>query len=583
MLIELRVRELGVIEDVGVVLGPGMTALTGETGAGKTLVVEAIELLLGGKADPVLVRPGAAQASVEGRFTAEDPEADDLIVSRVVPAQGRSRAYVGGEMASLAALAETGKALVDLHGQHAHQSLLAPAVQRHALDEAGGIDLAPLARARARSRAVADAVAALGGDARTRARELDLLRFQLDELDAAGLDDPDEDAALLDEEERLGDTAALREAALTVHEALTGDGAVLERLGVAVAALGGRRPLAGLHDRLVALEAELSDAASETRAAAEGFEDDPERLGAVGQRRHLLRELRRKYGETLAEVITYREETRRRVDELASWEDRAAALDAEAEVAATELARAEEDLGRARRDAAPALARAVEEELRTLALPRARFEVTVGDDRAGEDVTWLLAANPGEPPLPLTKVASGGELARTMLAARLVLSGAAGSRRAVAGSASGSAAGSRRAVVPPAAAGAASATAAESAATGSGAAGPARTLVFDEVDAGIGGEAAVAVGRALAALARDHQVLVVTHLPQVAAFADHHLAVSKDVEGERTVSRVRTLDDGERVVELSRMLSGQPQSETARRHAQELLEDARGDRGRLVP
>jgi DNA repair protein RecN (Recombination protein N) len=575
MLIELRVRELGVIEDVGVVLGRGMTALTGETGAGKTLVVEAIELLLGGKADPVLVRPGAAQASVEGRFSAEDPQADDLIVSRVVPAQGRSRAYVGGEMASLAALAETGRALVDLHGQHAHQSLLAPAVQRHALDEAGGIDLAPLAAARSRSRSVAEAVAALGGDARTRARELDLLRFQLDELDAAGLEDPDEDAALLDEEERLGDTAALREAALTVHEALTGDGAVLERLGVAVAALGGRRPLAGLHDRLVALEAELSDAASDTRAAAEGFEDDPERLGAVGQRRHLLRELRRKYGETMAEVIAYREETRRRVDELASWEDRAAALDAEAEVAATELARAEEDLGRARRDAAPALARAVEEELRTLALPRARFEVTVGADRAGEDVTWLLAANPGEPPLPLTKVASGGELARTMLAARLVLSGAAGSRRAAEGAASATATES-----PSAEPGAAEPGAAEPAAS---AAGPARTLVFDEVDAGIGGEAAVAVGRALAALARDHQVLVVTHLPQVAAFADHHLAVSKEVEGERTVSRVRTLDDGERVVELSRMLSGQPQSETARRHAEELLEDARGDRGRLVP
>jgi DNA repair protein RecN (Recombination protein N) len=575
MLIELRVRELGVIEDVGVVLGRGMTALTGETGAGKTLVVEAIELLLGGKADPVLVRPGAAQASVEGRFSAEDPQADDLIVSRVVPAQGRSRAYLGGEMASLAALAETGRALVDLHGQHAHQSLLAPAVQRHALDEAGGIDLAPLAAARSRSRSVAEAVAALGGDARTRARELDLLRFQLDELDAAGLEDPDEDAALLDEEERLGDTAALREAALTVHEALTGDGAVLERLGVAVAALGGRRPLAGLHDRLVALEAELSDAASDTRAAAEGFEDDPERLGAVGQRRHLLRELRRKYGETMAEVIAYREETRRRVDELASWEDRAAALDAEAEVAATELARAEEDLGRARRDAAPALARAVEEELRTLALPRARFEVTVGADRAGEDVTWLLAANPGEPPLPLTKVASGGELARTMLAARLVLSGAAGSRRAAEGAASATATES-----PSAEPGAAEPGAAEPAAS---AAGPARTLVFDEVDAGIGGEAAVAVGRALAALARDHQVLVVTHLPQVAAFADHHLAVSKEVEGERTVSRVRTLDDGERVVELSRMLSGQPQSETARRHAEELLEDARGDRGRLVP
>jgi DNA repair protein RecN (Recombination protein N) len=567
MLIELRVRELGVIEDVGMVLGPGMTALTGETGAGKTLVVEAIELLLGGKADPVLVRPGATQASVEGRFSAEDPQADDLIVSRVVPAQGRSRAYVAGEMASLAALAETGRALVDLHGQHAHQSLLAPAVQRHALDEAGGIDLAPLAAARSRSRAVAEARADLGGDARTRARELDLLRFQLDELDAAGLDDPEEDVALLDEEERLGDAAALREAGLTVHEALTGDGAVLEQLGVAVGALGGRRPLAGLHDRLVALEAELSDAASDARAAAEGFEDDPERLAAVGARRHLLRELRRKYGETVAEVIAYREETRQRVEELASWEDRAAALDAEAEVAATELARAEVDLGRARRDAAPALARAVQEELRTLALPRARFEVVVGEDRAGEDVTWLLAANPGEPPLPLTKVASGGELARTMLAARLVLSGATGSRRAPSGAGPGAVrqgAGGERAAGP-------------------GAGGPARTLVFDEVDAGIGGEAAVAVGRALAALARDHQVLVVTHLPQVAAFADHHLAVSKDLEGERTVSRVRTLDDGERVVELSRMLSGQPQSETARRHAEELLEDARGDRGRLVP
>jgi DNA repair protein RecN (Recombination protein N) len=585
MLIELRVRQLGVIEDVGVVLGPGMTALTGETGAGKTLVVEAIELLLGGKADPVLVRPGAAQASVEGRFSAEDPQADDLIVSRIVPAQGRSRAYVAGEMASLATLAETGNALVDLHGQHAHQSLLAPAVQRHALDEAGGIDLAPLAAARARSRAVADAMAALGGDARTRARELDLLRFQLDELDAAGLDDPDEDAALLDEEERLGDAAALREAALTVHEALTGDGAVLERLGVAVAALGGRRPLAGLHDRLVALEAELSDAASDSRAAAEGFEDDPERLGVVGARRHLLRELRRKYGETVAEVIAYREETRQRVEELASWEDRASALDVEAEVAAKELARAEAELGRARRDAAPALARAVEEELRTLALPRARFEVAVGDDRAGDDVTWLLAANPGEPPLPLTKVASGGELARTMLAARLVLSGATASRRARSAAGGPTASDGTERATPPVVDGTATGAAAADgpAAGGPVAGGPARTLVFDEVDAGIGGEAAVAVGRALSALARDHQVLVVTHLPQVAAFADHHLAVSKDVEGERTVSRVRTLDDGERVVELSRMLSGQPHSETARRHAEELLEDARGDRGRLVP
>jgi DNA repair protein RecN (Recombination protein N) len=205
--------------------------------------------------------------------------------------------------------------------------------------------------------------------------------------------------------------------------------------------------------------------------------------------------------------------------------------------------KAEEKLGAARRAAAPAMGQAVEAELRRLALPRARFEVSVGSDPAGEPVTWMLAANPGEPLLPLTKVASGGELARTMLAARLVLSGATAPT------------------------------------SGSASSVPVRTLVFDEVDAGIGGEAAVAVGRALAALGAEHQVLVVTHLPQVAAFAHRHLAVSKDVVGERTISKVVPLDDADRVVELSRMLSGQPNSETARRHAEELLAEAQRLRG----
>jgi DNA repair protein RecN (Recombination protein N) len=544
VLIELRVRQLGVIEDVGLVLGPGMTVLTGETGAGKTLVVEAIELLLGGRADPVLVRPGADQAVVEGRFAGADEHGDDLIVSRVVPANGRSRAYVGGDMASLAVLADTGRALVDLHGQHAHQSLLSPAVQRAALDEFAGIDLEPLARAKRALKEITDAAASLGGDARARARELDLVRFQLAELDAASLDDPDEDRKLAEEEDRLGDTTALRAASLAVHEALSGDAGILDRLGQAVAEVAGRGPLRPLHDRLVALEAELSDAATDARTLGEGFEDDPERVSVVAARRHQLRELRRKYGEDLGEVIAYRDQLAARVDELESWEDRAAALDRQASAAAAAVAAEEAVLGAARRAAAPRLAQAVEIELRQLALPRARFDVVVGDEVGGDTVTWMLAANPGEPTLPLTKVASGGELARTMLAARLVLSGV----------------------------------------TTSGEARPAspRTLVFDEVDAGIGGQAAVAVGRALAALGTDHQVLVVTHLPQVAAFATHHVAVAKELDGDRTVSKVEVLDDAARVVELTRMLSGQPDSQTGRRHAEELLEDARSVAGRLV-
>jgi DNA repair protein RecN (Recombination protein N) len=566
VLIELRVRQLGVIDDVALYLGPGMTALTGETGAGKTLVVEAIELLLGGRADPMLVRPGAAEATVEGRFAGcgevggvEDD--DEVILARAVPAQGRSRAYVGGQMASLAVLAESGSALVDLHGQHAHQSLLSPGVQRAALDQFGAVDLAPLASARQRLREITEAQAALGGDERSRARELDLVRFQLEELDAAGLDDPDEDKALEEEEERLGDAGALRQATLAAHEALSGDGGILDQLGTTIAELSGRKPVAALHDRLRALEAELSDAASDSRGLAEAFEDDPERLEAVAARRHQLRELRRKYGDRLVDVIAFRDEARERVEELESFEARAAALDTKAAAATVAVGKAEGKLGAARRAAAPAMSRAVEAELRTLALARARFEVAVGADPSGESVTWMLAANPGEPLLPLTKVASGGELARTMLAARLVLSGAASTA-------------ARPLATRPAAA-------ASAATLGGGdqrVSTPARTLVFDEVDAGIGGEAAVAVGRALAALGAEHQVLVVTHLPQVAAFAHHHLAVSKDVVGDRTVSKVVALDDAARVVELSRMLSGQPHSETARRHAEELLADARSGR-----
>ncbi|MDQ1378781.1 MAG: repair protein RecN [Acidimicrobiaceae bacterium] len=555
MLVELRVKDLGVIADLGLVLGPGMIALTGETGAGKTLVVEAIELLLGGRADPVLVRPGAEEAVIEGRFAPSnngpsygDGDGDDLVLARTVPVSGRSRAYVNGRMSPLSALGEAAGALIDLHGQHSHQSLLSPAAQRAGLDAFAGIDLQPVLDARRRLRQAVESLRALGGDAASRAREHDMLSFQVDEVDTAKIVAADEDDHLALEEERLADARAHRDAAAAGDAALSGDGGATDALGAVIARLAGHSPLNAVDERLRAVAIELGDIATDLRSVAESLEDDPVRLAAVRDRRQLLRQLRRKYGETLADVLDYCESARQRLAELDSFDEQAARLEQERDDAARDMADAEVSLGRQRRAGAPQLASAVELHLRSLAMPKARIEVLVGDDPAGEDVTWLLSANPGEPARPLAKVASGGELARTMLAVRLVLGRS--------GSANGTAPGA--------------AVGAQDAADGAAHSGAA-TLVFDEVDAGIGGEAALAVGRALADLARRHQVLVVTHLPQVAAFADQQIAVYKDEIDGRTVATVQRLDDHQRIIELSRMLSGQPDSAAARRHAKELL------------
>jgi DNA repair protein RecN (Recombination protein N) len=553
MLVELHVRDLGVIADLRLLLGPGMTALTGETGAGKTLVVEAIELLVGGRADRVLVRPGADEAFVEGRFvTAAGAE---RVLARAISASAggaRSRAYVDGRMAPVSALAELGAELVDLHGQHAHQSLLSAATQRAALDAFAAADLSRLDAARARVKEIDASLAALGGDERSRAREIDLLRFQLAEIGDAAVDDPAEEDALEAEEERLATAAAARDAAASAHDLLAGDGGAADRVGDALATLGTLPALRPLAERLRAVQAEVADAATELRAAAESIEDDPERLAWVRSRRNQLRELRRKYGESLADVLAFAGEARRRLDELESHGARVAQLEAERGEAVEAEARAAAAVAKVRRKAAPALAAAVEERLRELAMPRARVEVAVDGEPPANDVAILVSANPGEPALPLSKVASGGELARIMLAARLVLSGpvAPGRRSSPAGAGRASPAGG-----PP-------------------------TLVFDEVDAGIGGAAAAAVGKALAAIAAEHQVLVVTHLPQVAAFADAQVAVEKHERDGRTVAAAATLDDDTRVVELSRMLSGQPESATARDHAEELLAAAAREKAR---
>ncbi len=527
LLSELRVRDLGVIDDVTVVLGPGMTALTGETGAGKTLLVEAIALLLGGRSDASLVRHGAAEAVVEGRFagTGVTGEAAEVILARSVGRKGRSRAWIDGRMASIGALAEVASGLVELHGQHLHRALVQPEAQRRALDHYAGVDPAPLRAARARLRGLLEESERLGGDPRQRAREAEILRFQAEEIEVARIEGPAEDEGLEHEEGRLAAAASHRQAAADALAAVSeaeGESA-MDLLASASGALGGREPLAPLEARVRSLMGELADLAGELRTVVETWEDDPARLEEVRARRELLRQLQRKYGPTLADVTAFAGQARARLETITREAERAEALDADVAGAREQLAREEAVVAGERRRAAPSLAADIQATLRRLAMGSASVRVEVAGDGPADEVAILLAANAGEPALALSKVASGGELARTMLAARLALT--------------------------------------ESPAV----------LVFDEVDAGVGGAAAIAVGAALAELAGHAQVLVVTHLAQVAAQADRQVGVVKSEEGGRTRTTVRELDTEGRVVELSRMLSGSPDSASARRHARELL------------
>jgi DNA repair protein RecN (Recombination protein N) len=531
VLTELHIENLGVIEHAVLVLGDGMTALTGETGAGKTMLVEAIELLVGGRADASIVRSGAAEARVDGRLLLHTGDGShELVVTRVVPADGRSRAYVDGRPVTVAHLADITAGVIDLHGQHAHQSLLSVAAQRAALDEFGAVDLAPLRAARARITELDAELATLGGDEKARAREIDLLRFQVAELDSAGISDPDEDARLEREESRLADAVAHRDAGSQALEALRGEGGAAESLSAALHALGHRQPFDELIARLDGLVAELDDVGLELRVVSESIDEDPERLTVLRQRRQLLRDLRRKYGDDLAEVMAFHAEAEQRLRELEQYDRRAAELDGLRRSALAEERGAAQVVGVARRTAAPALAAAVERRLSTLAMANASVAIEVGehaDDHPGDRVTFLLSANPGAPLLPLSRVASGGELARAMLALRLVLVGA-------------------------------------------GTPDGASALVFDEVDAGIGGAAAASVGAALGQLGSHSQVLVVTHLAQVAAAAQRQLVVDKTVRDGSTFATVAVVEGEARVAEIARMLAG-ADSVSARRHARDLL------------
>jgi DNA repair protein RecN (Recombination protein N) len=526
VLTELRVENLGIVEELSLTFGPGMNVITGETGAGKTLIVTAVALLVGGRAEPGVVRDGASEARVEGRFV---HDGEETVLARVIPVDGRSRAYVDGRLATAAQLAEAGRELVDLHGQHSHQSLLSTTEQRRTLDRFAGADAVAEQQAvqvaRDEVRRIDEQLAILGGDPRARAREVDLLRFEISEIEEAGITDVDEDANLADEESLLSEADAHRDALARVHAVL--DGTATEAVGAAVSDVADRRPLAELESSLRAIQAQLADVTVEVRHRFESFVVDPERLDVVRTRRARLRELRRKYGESLADVLAFGRDAAARLAELESHDESVRRLDAERAGAEQAAADHAARLTALRRAAAQPFAAAVDLHLHELAMPDASLVVDIEPvattDEGADAVTFLLAPNAGEPARPLARAASGGELSRTMLAVRVVLSEA-----------------------PP-------------------------TLVFDEVDAGVGGEAGSAVGRALATLGRRHQVFVVTHLAQVAAFADVQIVVEKVTAGDRTVATAAPVEGDARVVELSRMLAGERESATAQSHAAELL------------
>lgn len=563
----MRIQGLGVIDDAVLELAAGLTVITGETGAGKTMVVQGLNLLFGGRADAGRVRPGAARAVVEGRLALAPghpaleraleagAEFDDdvLLVSRTVSADGRSRAHLGGRSVPVGVLGELAETLVAVHGQSDQQRLLQPARQRAALDRfAGEPVLAVRERFRAqwtRWREVRATLDRLTAEATERRREAELLRLGLAEVEAAA-PAPGEDEALRAAIRRLDAADELRAAASVASAALTGtdDLETGDALGLLTAA---RRALEGaaaadpelgaLADRVAEAAYLVADVAGDVASYAASVDVDPARLATMQERLAILTGLVRRHGEDVDAVLAWAQSASERLLELDSTDDRRAALAAEDGALAGSLATLAAELSAARRAAGARFGAAVSAELADLAMPHARVSagLSARDDPAGlavgdrllaagphgvDDVELLLAPHPGAPDRPLHRGASGGELSRVMLAVEVVFAGT----------------------------------------------DPVPVLVFDEVDAGVGGRAAVEVGRRLARLARDHQVLVVTHLPQVAAFADTHLQVVKSDDGSVTRSGVVRLDESARVAELSRMLAGLD-SGLARGHAEELL------------
>ena len=569
MIHELRISGLGVIATATCRFAPGFTAVTGETGAGKTMVVTGLGLLVGDRADPGLIRAGAAEAVAEGMFDVVDPtlidtvrdaggavEDDALVAARIVAA--RARSVLGGRSVPTALLGEVVGQLLVIHGQHDQNRIGSRAMallDAFAEEQAGQLRdqvAADYSTVRERERELAE----LRTSAMERARELDLLEFSLNEI--AGIDpQPGEDRALAAEAERLANADLLVGAARSAREAITAEADADGTVDVMGLLASARRALesAASHDDALteparairSAMAQLGEVAADLSAYAEDVDADPRRLAAVQERQADLARLTRKYGADADAVLAWSAEAAQRVARMTGADDRIDGLAGEIAQRRVALAELCGSLREVRLAAAERFAEAVSAELTALAMPRARvaFAVTTTPDPDGlrlpgaapdelpvafratgvDDVELLLAANPGAPMRAIARAASGGELSRVMLAIQVVLAGA----------------------------------------------DPVPTMVFDEVDAGVGGAAAIEVGRRLQLLSERTQVVVVTHLPQVAAFADRHLVVTKDSDGAITESSVCDVSGEERVRELSRMLAGLADSAAAGEHARELL------------
>ncbi|MFV8380066.1 DNA repair protein RecN [Corynebacterium hindlerae] len=568
MLGDIAIENLGVITSSALEFSPGLTVLTGETGAGKTMVVTGLRLLSGGRADASRVRTGADQAVVEGRFYVDEvdrttreqvaavlddagaraDESGEIIATRVVNSTGRSKAHLGGRAVPAATLQDFASGVLTIHGQNDQLRLLSPAAQLEALDRSaeGLITLRDTYTAAYRTwKKLARDLKERTEKRRELAQEIDRLRFALDEIASVG-PEPGEDADLVQLIRRLQDVDTLREAAAIALTSIDGadegetPGAA-DLLGAAHAALGGcdDPDLTEMGERLGAITSELSDLSRELGSYLEGLPADPAALEESLQRQQELKTLTRKYAPDIDGVLTWRDKAEVKLRSIDVSSEALDALKAEVATAQRAMLAAGSELSAARRNAAEELGAKVTEEVHGLAMPKARFEVALTEVKPSstglDEVEFRLAGAPELDARPLATSASGGELSRVMLALEVILS--------------------------------------------AGVSGV--TLVFDEVDAGVGGRAAVEIGRRLARLATQCQVIVVTHLPQVAAYADTHLHVSKEVSDAAQKSGVERLSEERRVVELSRMLAGLEDTETGRAHAQELLERARKDREAL--
>jgi DNA repair protein RecN (Recombination protein N) len=547
----LHIENLAIIDRLEVAFEAGFNALTGETGAGKSILIDALNLALGERADISLIRAGAEKLRVNAVFELpNDPELHALLgelgvepedgllyLSREVHTSGRSIARINGQPVPVSALKALGERLIDMHGQHEHQSLLKPSSHLEFLDRWLG---EPALKLRQQVREAVSALRQTERElqeivAREREREqmLDLYRFQVDEIRAANLQ-VGEDEQLETEARRLVYAEKLVALAGNAYDALMGEHGAYDQ---AASASRNLTEIARIDpsvspwgEMLESALVQLEEVAHNLRAYAESIEYDPARLEAVIERQELIKRLKRKYGDTIEAVLQYADEAAAKLHALETQTERRAELEAE-------LARLQESahalceqLSALRRDGAQRFANAVQTVLRTLAMERAQFTVEVRpkpmDATGADSVEFLFSANPGEPPRPLSKIASGGEMSRVMLALKTVLADAA----------------------------------------------PVPTLVFDEIDAGIGGRTAHAVGEQIAQLARHCQILCVTHLPQIACRANHHLLIEKHTDGAMTRVAVQPLTGEARVQEIARMLAGTP-TETALQHARELLGD----------